>query len=706
MSAAGAPGGPLRLDGWRQWPREARDTLFQLAVIGWTVLPHLSHLPVWCGLLTASVLAWRARLALRGGPLPGRWPVIAVLVVAVALTWWTERTLLGKQAGVTLLVVLMALKTLELRARRDAMVVFFLGFFLVLTHCLYSQSLALALAMLVSTWGLLTALVLANMPVGRPPLRRAGAIAARSALLGLPVMAVLFVLFPRFGPLWGLPQDSVGRTGLSGTLRIGGVAELANDESIAMRVRFDPGVAPPPPEALYFRGPVLSRFDGLEWQQALPTAGRAGRSGPPDLRVGGPALGYEVLLEPIRLALLPLLEATPARADSAPDLPDWGLRMGRDLQWHTDRLVAERLRFRGRAYLRFSHGAQADESELRELRALPEGFNPRTLAWTEQLRGRLGPVDARTLAATLMAHVRQGQYVYTLSPLAYGRDAIDEFWLDGREGFCEHFATAFVVVMRAARVPARVVTGYQGAEPPDEDGFRTVRQSHAHAWAEYWQPGDGWLRADPTSAVAPERVRSSRPLPPRPGLVAGALRTISPALADRLKRGWELLDSRWSQWVMGYSRNRQFALLQSLGVAQPDWSDLARALVGLLAAAAAAGALWAWRDRNRQDPGQRLQQRLCSLLRGLDVAAQAHHGPRSLAVLVRQRHGDLGHELALALEALDLHRYGRGAAPGRALPGRAWWRRLVRLAEPLRRPTAASASAAAAGGAGGAAAQR
>ena len=152
--------------GWRHLPRDSRDTLFQLAVIGWTVLPHLAHLPPWCMALTALMLFWRAQLALSNAPLPSRWSVAGVLLIAVLLTLWTERTLFGKEAGVTLLVVLMALKTLELRARRDAMVVFFLGFFLVLTNFLYSQSLLTAAAMLLSVWGLLTALVLAHMPVG------------------------------------------------------------------------------------------------------------------------------------------------------------------------------------------------------------------------------------------------------------------------------------------------------------------------------------------------------------------------------------------------------------------------------------------------------------------------------------------------------------------------------------------------------------
>lgn len=680
-SAAALPRQALRarLGTWRQWPRETRDTLFQLVLIGWTVLPHLLHLAPWCGALTAVVLGWRAQLALSSGQLPSRWKVAAVLALAIGLTAWTERTLLGKEAGVTLLVVLMALKTLELRARRDAMVIFFLGFFLVLTHCLYSQSLLTALHMGVATWGLLTALVLAHMPVGKPPLWRAAAVAARSALLGLPLMVALFVLFPRFGPLWGLPQDAGGRTGLSGTLRLGGVADLANDETIAFRIRFSG--AEPPNEALYFRGPVLSRFDGTEWQPSI-FAARRNLQRPPDLRPAGNPVDYELMLEPIRLPLLPLLEATPPDAGMQQQLPDWVLWQGADLLWHTDRLVGERLRLRTRAWPYFSHGQQLPPHELAALRDLPDGFNPRTVAWARQLRTQLGDVDARTLAAAVLAHIRQANYVYTLQPGLYGRDAIDEFWLDRREGFCEHFATAFVVVMRALGVPARVVTGYQGAEPPDADGFRVVRQSHAHAWAEYWLPGAGWQRADPTAAVAPERVRASRQLPPQPGLVAGALQSMNPALATQLRRAWELLDSRWNQWVMGYSRTRQFDLLAKLGVRQPDWADVARALVIVLSLAASAGAVWAWIDRRRQDPWQRLQGLLAARLRGIGVDAQPHHPPRTLAAMVRDRHGPGGEALAQTLDALDRWRYAPGAQA--QLPDRRWWARVSAEAARLR----------------------
>jgi hypothetical protein len=254
---------------WHRLPRDARDTVFVLLVIGWTLLPHLAHVPLWCSVLAALMLTWRTWLALGNRALPSRWTVGALLVLAGGLTVVSEGTLLGKEAGVTMLVVLMTLKTLELRARRDALVVFFLGFFLVLTHFLYSQSLLVAVSMLVSVWGLLTALVLAHMPVGRPALARAAGVALRAAAIGTPIMVVLFVLFPRVGPLWGMPQDAVGRTGLSGSMRLGAVAELAADDSIALRLRFFGPV--PPPQAMYFRGPVLGSFDGREWTRLTPT---------------------------------------------------------------------------------------------------------------------------------------------------------------------------------------------------------------------------------------------------------------------------------------------------------------------------------------------------------------------------------------------------------------------------------------------------
>ena len=646
--------------GWRHLPREARDTLFLLAVIGWTVLPHLAHLPPWCGVLTAGVLLWRARLAIANAPLPGRWVLVGVLLLAAGLTLWSYRSLLGKEPGVTMAIALMALKTLELRARRDAFVVFFLGFFLILTHFLYSQSLLVALAMLVSVWGLLTALVLAHKPAGVPSLRQAARLAGRTALLGAPVMALLFVLFPRVGPLWGVPQDGRGTTGLSNSMTMGSVAELAQDDSVAMRLRFAGPV--PSPEASYFRGPVLAAFDGREWKPLIPSFPRA-LTPRAELRVRGTPIKYEVTLEPLRIASLPLLEASL----EAPLIDGRRVQPRDDLQWLTDRPLLERVRFEAQAYTNFRHGPTEPMVGLQDYLALPPGFNPRTLAWAAALRRQpaFAQADARALARAVLGHVGGGGFTYTLAPGLYGevdpRGAIDEFWLDRKQGFCEHFAAAFVVVMRALDVPARVVTGYQGMDAVPVDGFRIVRQSNAHAWAEYWQPGIGWVRADPTAAVAPDRIIRGASLAAPQGLVAGALRNLNPALLTALRNAWEAANNRWNQWVLSYSRGAQLDLLKRLGVSSPSWEDLALLLIGSLSALALAGAGWAWWDRHRSDPWARQMARLRRTLQRIGIDSADHEPPRSLALRLRRTLGADAEPLAALLERLDAQRYGRAA---------------------------------------------
>ena len=668
--------------GWRYLPRDARDTLFLLGVIAWTVLPHVPHLPVWCSLLTLVVLLWRAKLALSNAALPGRWVLVGVLLVASGLTFYSFRTLLGKEPGVTMAVVLMALKTLELRARRDAFVVFFLGFFLVLTHFLYSQTLLVAAAMLVAVWGLLSALVLAHMPVDQPSLRIASSLAMRTALLGAPVMVLLFVLFPRIGPLWGVPQDGLSSTGLSNSMRMGSVAEVAADDSIALRVRFDGAV--PPPDAMYFRGPVLSSFDGLEWR-ATPARLETERA-PENLRVRGSPVRYEMTLEPLRLSTLPLLEASPF----APQIEGYRITSREDMRWVADRPLLERLRFNTEAYPAFTLGPTQRNLHLIAQLDLPPGYNPRTLAWAAALRRdpRYANADARALAQALMQHIRTGGYSYTLAPGSYddngGRDAIDQFWLDRRTGFCEHFAAAFVVVMRALSVPARVVTGYQGTDPVPVEGYYVVRQSYAHAWAEYWQPGVGWQRADPTAAVAPERISRARRLQAPAGIVAGTFGSFSPALLTRLRDGWEAVNNRWNQWVLNYSRGQQLDVLKSLGVRSPSWEDLALLLIGALSTLALGGAAWAWWDRHRIDPWVRQMERMRDALRGLGIAAAAHEAPRVLAARVRERYGAQAESLAALLDALEQQRYSRASIvrPDTALTRRFVWhaRRLRVLA--------------------------
>ena len=640
-------------------PREARDTLFLLGVIGLITAPHAGHLPLWCSAMAAVILFWRALLALRGAALPGRTVLITALLATAARTLITYRTLLGREAGITLLVVLLALKTLELRARRDAFVVFFLGFFLVLTQSLYGQSIAVAVWMIVSVWAMLTSLVLAQMPAGRPPLARAAWAAARTTALGLPLMVLLFVIFPRIGPLWGVPDQAVGRTGLSNNMTFGNMAEIALDDSIAMRLRFE-GRAPESAH-LYFRGPVLTRFDGRRWSATPAVFQRTQGRG--SLEVQGQPIQYEVTLEPLRISSMPLLESSPGALGSSIQVDSLRLTRATDLQWLAERTITERLRFQATAYTRFSYQRQSNTPDLQEALELPANANPRTLIWAQALRTSMPNAAPDDLVQRVLKHLHDGEYYYTLSPGVYGKQnphVIDEFWFERRAGFCEHFAGAFVVVMRAMGVPTRIVTGYQGVDPVQQDGYYVVRQSHAHAWAEYWTPEQGWQRADPTAAVAPERVLQSRQLRPEPGVVASALSTMSPELLTRLRGTLELINNRWNQWVLNYSRGQQFELLRQLGVEQPSWQDLAQfsvvLLTGLSLIAVALTAWSTWRER-RGNAWHRQHEKLLHQMRKLGLAAAPHHGPRTLAAMVGASFGTQDQGLALALLELERQRY-------------------------------------------------
>jgi transglutaminase-like putative cysteine protease len=635
-----------------QLPRDSRDTLFLLVVMTSVVAPMLGQLPPWCGVLAATLMAWRGLLAWQGRPLPGKWWRLGLLALAVGATLVSFKTLLGRDAGVTLVVVLLALKTLELRAQRDAFVVFFLSFFLMLTNFFYSQSLATAAAMLLALLGLLTALVNAHMPVGRPPLWQAARIAGGMTLLGAPIMVLLFLLFPRLAPLWGLPNDALnGRSGLSAEMAPGSIANLALDDSVAMRIAFDG--APPAASDLYFRGPVLSNFDGLRWRAGESlTLLRGTNAG---LQVQGPAVSYQVTLEPNQRPWLLTLDATP----SAPELPQGRARMSAELQWSQDRNVTELLRYRATSYPRFSHGPMQANASLAPYLALPPGFNPRTLALAQALK-KTAPADAAwapAVVAAALERLRSGGYVYTLEPGLFGRDSADEFWFERRAGFCEHIAASFVILLRAAGVPARVVTGYQGGERNAVDGFWTVRQSDAHAWAEVWLAGQGWLRVDPTAAVAPARTGSFTRLSAPRGVFASAiLGQVDPRFALNLRAGWDAMNHRWNQWVLSYTQTRQLDLLKDIGFDAPSWEDLIVLLCAIVVTLSLLAAAWSAWEQQRQDPWLRLLGRARARLSRAGLTLAPHSTARQMARQVLEAAGEAEparafHDWLLRLEA-------------------------------------------------------
>jgi len=616
---------PLPLPPARPMSRDKSDTLLLLFGCLLVLAPHAGHLPLGATLLCALLLAWRGWITLRGNRLPSHWLLLPLAAVTMAGVWLHHRTLFGRDAGVTMLVLLLAFKLLEMRARRDLFVVLFLSYFVLLTNFFYSQSIATALWMTAALVALLVAQISFQHTGAVPPLARRLRLAATVFGLALPLALVFFLFFPRIqGPLWGLPSDAqAGRSGLSNHMEPGAIARLALSDDIAFRARFD-GM-PPPPARRYWRGPVLGRYDGRVWTELRPPLA-TGQPAP--FRSHGAPLRYQVTLEPHGQRWLFALET----AAAAPTLSGNRARLGEQRELLANRPITRRLRYDTVSYLDFELEPIESPLLLRPWLQLPPGRNPQTLEFARQLRAQGG--DAAQLAQRVLQYFRTEDFHYTLEPPLLGADGIDEFLFSTRAGFCEHYASAFVVLMRAMEVPARVVTGYQGGDINPIDGFMTVRQSDAHAWAEIWIDGRGWSRVDPTAAVAPSRieVNLSGTLP-RP-LLGGLLQLDAGENSwlsrwQRLRAGWDAATNAWNQWVLNYGSDDQRALLRGLGFREPDWRQLA--LLMALSATALLALMLAPQllRRRRGDAVDALYSALSRRLARHGLARRIHEGPRA-----------------------------------------------------------------------------
>lgn len=647
------------VDKLRHLPREARDTLFLLGVIFWVIMPHMGHLPLWCSGLAIIVLLWRGKLALSSQPLPSKWWLVATLLLIIGATWWTHRSLIGRDPGVTLIVALLCLKTLELRAKRDAFVVFFLGFFTMLTNFFFSQSLLVAGAMLLAMMGLLTALIHSHRLVGQPALSESLRSAGKLVLLGTPIMALLFVLFPRVAPLWGMPGEAqAGRSGLSSEMSVGDMAKVTLEDAIALRIKWNlkPGQSIPPQDQLYFRGPVLSQFDGRTWRPNVETSFSRRFPMPADLRTSDEIYSYEVTLEPMRRPWVFVLEA----ATQPPKVPGYDVFMTPELQWISSLPVSDLVRYTATSSLQFRHGPERNIPGMQSFLDLPPGFNPRTLQLAFDIRRdpRFQRAGAQVIVPEVLRRLREGGYTYTLDPGVYGQHTADEFWFDKKEGFCEHIASSFVILMRAMDIPARIVTGYQGGELNALDGYWTIRQRDAHAWAEVWQAGVGWVRVDPTGVVSPGRIGSFNRLTVPQGAVGAALGAVIPrGLTQQLRAAWEAVNNSWNQWVLNYSQAKQFDLLKNIGFSSPTWEDLGKVLALIVSFVGLIGAALMYWERHHQEPWLRELGRARKLLAKAGLPSDASTPPRTLALQAMEKFGEDARPMHDWLMQFDALRY-------------------------------------------------
>ena len=624
-------------------PLDAQRTGWLLAVAASALLPHADHLPGWLGAVTLLLFTWRLAQWKRGWPGASGWIRTLLIVAGCAGINLTFGRLFGREPGVALLALLLVLKLHELKSVRDGHTVVLLGYFMLLAAFTYSQTPAMA-ALLFAAMGVITAALIALTGPPAAPLallRQSGWMLAQA----LPFMLVLFVLFPRVpGPLWGLPLDAHGaRTGLSDSMEPGSISQLSQSGEIAFRARFDREA--PPARDLYWRGPVLTEFDGRTWRQGA-AARRTG--GTPPHPVIGPRSGYEVTLEAHGKNWLFALETVAA-------LPA-GTRVSDDWQVLSGDVVRNRRRDRFESVLAARPGIEEWSAHIDAARRLPRDGNPRARALAAELRRQSGS-DAATVDALLRLFRREA-FIYTLTPpLLPGADGIDAFLFDTRRGFCEHYAGAFVFLARAAGLPARVVTGYQGGERNSVDSFIVVRQSDAHAWAEVWLPAEGWRRVDPTAAILPSRVErgladlaAGEPVPFVARADLGWLRT--------LRHRWEAANNAWNQWVLSYDQQRQRELLSRLGMAQPDWQTMTAWMAALCGVMAGALTLWALRRAPGRDPLARAWAGLDRALAPAGLGRAAWEGPLDYAERVAAARPDLEADLRAACTLYADARYG------------------------------------------------
>jgi transglutaminase-like putative cysteine protease len=633
-------------------PARVDQVLWLTAGLAMAAAPHAGRVPVWTTAFCAALALWRLGGLAGRVALPGR-TVRALLALAFTVgVFASHGGILGRDPGVTMLVGFAGLKLLETRSRRDAFVATLAGTFLAIASVLFTQAIPVGLYLLATLVVLTASLVALAVPGEALPPRRQLTLAATLLAQASPVALALFVLFPRLpGPLWSLPADAhAGTSGLSDTMNPGYLSQLGLSDAVAFRVK--PDGALPPGAELYWRGPVLWATDGRNW-----SAGDAGSAPPPPLEATGPAIGYTVTLEPHGRRWLFAL-------DLPTEVPA-GATLRGDYQVLAARPVRSRTQYRAASATRYRLGG-LDPEQRRAALALPSGSHAGAVAlargWAAQ---GLAPEG---LVSRALAHFRDEPFVYTLAPPLMLGDPVDEFLFGARRGFCEHFAAAFTVLMRAAGVPARVVTGYQGGEINPIDGYLVVRQRDAHAWTEVWIEDRGWVRVDPTAAVSPTRVEG--------GLAAalpGALSRFGGLVLDEdsgvvrlllnVRHSWDAVNNWWNRWVLGFEAERQRQVLRRIGVDPADWRRMGTALLLLVGGPVLVVGWVLHRGRRpRPDPARRLYDRFSRRLARVGLARGPAEAPLAYARRAGGRLPEAAAGIDAVTEAYTLARYGaRGA---------------------------------------------
>lgn len=570
-----------------------------LAALAFAVLPHVPYLPVWITAIFVTCAVGRLLVERRRWHLPATWIrfILASLSFFGVYLWYDGIS--GVGPGSALLAVMAALKLLETRERRDQFVLLFISIFLIMSSLLREQYLWSLPYLVLGLTLTLTAWLQMSVSQGSTS-RQALGNSLRLVAYATPLMLAMWIFFPRIAtPFWAVPIDtSSGKTGLSDKISPGDISSLSASDAVAFRVRFDDAV--PEPRDRYWRGLVLRHFDGRSWRASEPVMGE--RDSWPIEYLGSP-ISYTITME-----------ATRQHYVFALDLPyEWSLErtfMGAQQELARTQPIDQRVEYSATSFTEFRLNADMIGFRKRYYLRLEDDRNPRTYELAAELRANTS--NDRELIDQVLRKFRNEEYYYTLEPPTLGRDSVDEFLFDTRRGFCEHYASAFAVLMRSAGIPARVVIGYQGGELNPMGNYMIVRQSDAHAWTEVWLEGDGWTRIDPTAAVAPERIDAGMSGAMFAGSGASWGLATPSILLHRMKLTLDAMSAKWNEWILGYGPDNQLTFMKWLGMENPNFRRMLLTLIVIVAVLLAAiTGLLALRYRRRpKDKAAMLYQKL------------------------------------------------------------------------------------------------
>ncbi len=602
--------------------------LWVVATLCISMFPQLLSMPAHLIPITLLPIVWRLLAEFRHWkPMPMLLRVAATAVAVTALIL-TFGGLMGRSAAVSLLVLMLSLKLLETFSIRDARMVASLSLFLCATQFLFSQGIPMIIYIIACLLSSLISLMYLHRREAFEGLREAPetgrniftelGFGVRLMVLALPIGLALFMLFPRWGsPLWGVPEDALdARSGLSDSMKPGSIQGLFMDDSPAFRASFETGL--PNRSELYWRGPVFWDFDGSSWKTSYLSRNLQADS-KPDLKRA--LLRYEVQMEPTEQRWLFALDY--------PALVPQGTRLSMDYQLIANRPITQLHNYTMASDPRFMDSPKLKQTLLRAALELPEGFNPKTAEMIAEWRAEANS-DA-SIVQRALTYFNQQNFHYTLNPPLLSRHTVDEFLFKTRQGFCEHYASAFTIMMRMAGIPARVVTGYQGGYYNNLASYILVRQSDAHAWSEVWIKGSGWTRIDPTAAVAPDRVERGSV-----NSLAQRRHMLDFEWLRNAKNTFDLLQRGWNTWVVAFDAAKQSRLFTGFGWGFFDSAKLVLAMIAAVMVAIAASflllpLLLKFQYARNQDPLLRLWQKFYKKLDKAGFTPLPSMGPRELA---------------------------------------------------------------------------